>query len=205
MVVYAYILHVYYVSICVLKFVIIFVYVCTCSVIFLCQLPVILFNLSFCYRFSFFFSSRRRHTRCALVTGVQTCALPICALAALPGLVALRALGTMVASRISSTSRSSASCRFRSCDRDPSERRISTPSAVIRRPAMTASRCLIASGSDGLFATSKRSCTALSVVFTCWPPAPVERTKLSVSSSLSMEIDRVTGMRGKSEIGRAHV
>src|SRR3546814_4693768 len=26
---------------------------------------------------SFFFSSRRRHTRCALVTGVQTCALPI--------------------------------------------------------------------------------------------------------------------------------
>src|SRR3546814_4860741 len=30
--------------------------------------------LFFCY---FFFSSRRRHTRCALVTGVQTCALPI--------------------------------------------------------------------------------------------------------------------------------
>src|SRR3546814_2809918 len=29
-----------------------------------------------CY-FNFFFSSRRRHTRCALVTGVQTCALPI--------------------------------------------------------------------------------------------------------------------------------
>src|SRR3546814_17808043 len=30
----------------------------------------------------FFFSSRRRHTRCALVTGVQTCALPICEQAA---------------------------------------------------------------------------------------------------------------------------
>src|SRR3546814_17192863 len=30
----------------------------------------------------FFFSSRRRHTRCALVTGVQTCALPISALEA---------------------------------------------------------------------------------------------------------------------------
>src|SRR3546814_9502877 len=29
------------------------------------------------YLFFFFFSSRRRHTRCALVTGVQTCALPI--------------------------------------------------------------------------------------------------------------------------------
>src|SRR3546814_9575801 len=27
---------------------------------------------------TFFFSSRRRHTICALVTGVQTCALPIC-------------------------------------------------------------------------------------------------------------------------------
>src|SRR3546814_2147830 len=27
--------------------------------------------------YSCFFSSRRRHTRCALVTGVQTCALPI--------------------------------------------------------------------------------------------------------------------------------
>src|SRR3546814_20876272 len=30
-----------------------------------------------CFDLSFFFSSRRRHTRCALVTGVQTCALPI--------------------------------------------------------------------------------------------------------------------------------
>src|SRR3546814_9525281 len=41
--------------------------------------------LSICVRYEsyhfagyFFFSSRRRHTRCALVTGVQTCALPIC-------------------------------------------------------------------------------------------------------------------------------
>src|SRR3546814_7567306 len=30
-----------------------------------------------CLLVVFFFSSRRRHTRCALVTGVQTCALPI--------------------------------------------------------------------------------------------------------------------------------
>src|SRR3546814_7395970 len=35
------------------------------------------FLLWFLFFFSFFFSSRRRHTRCALVTGVQTCALPI--------------------------------------------------------------------------------------------------------------------------------
>src|SRR6184192_3528685 len=34
----------------------------------------LVFLLSF-----FFFSSRRRHTRCRLVTGVQTCALPISA------------------------------------------------------------------------------------------------------------------------------
>src|SRR3546814_4657076 len=37
-----------------------------------CVLDGIVFVFSF-----FFFSSRRRHTRCALVTGVQTCALPI--------------------------------------------------------------------------------------------------------------------------------
>src|SRR3546814_17014544 len=40
----------------------------------------------------FFFSSRRRHTRCALVTGVQTCALPI----SLPsGLVSSFSLATV--------------------------------------------------------------------------------------------------------------
>src|SRR3546814_10050411 len=32
--------------------------------------------MCFCFG-KFLFSSRRRHTRCALVTGVQTCALPI--------------------------------------------------------------------------------------------------------------------------------
>src|SRR3546814_8867142 len=48
----------------------------------------------------FLFSSRRRHTRCALVTGVQTCALPI-STSPLPGAqlvnetnAALQALGT---------------------------------------------------------------------------------------------------------------
>src|SRR3546814_4605284 len=41
---------------------------CLFNSVLLC--PYLLFCL-------FFFSSRRRHTRCALVTGVQTCALPI--------------------------------------------------------------------------------------------------------------------------------
>src|SRR3546814_8089929 len=44
-----------------------------------CLYVVVLFCV--CFRLvlymCFFFSSRRRHTRCALVTGVQTCALPI--------------------------------------------------------------------------------------------------------------------------------
>src|SRR3546814_10341174 len=50
----------------------------------------------FCF---FFFSSRRRHTRCALVTGVQTCALPISpriAYAAAAG-IALTAAGAFAA------------------------------------------------------------------------------------------------------------
>src|SRR3546814_9959395 len=43
------------------------------------QLPDSLLFQSICLDLIlvFFFSSRRRHTRCALVTGVQTCALPI--------------------------------------------------------------------------------------------------------------------------------
>src|SRR3546814_6519177 len=49
-------------------------YLCTmCSIMFFCgSMLHVLF-----IRWFFFFSSRRRHTRCALVTGVQTCALPI--------------------------------------------------------------------------------------------------------------------------------
>src|SRR3546814_20701200 len=37
----------------------------------------ILLHYVICFYVCFFFSSRRRHTICALVTGVQTCALPI--------------------------------------------------------------------------------------------------------------------------------
>src|SRR3546814_2029904 len=52
------------------------------SVLSLLFLVIVLFFFlvgvcSFLCFFFFFFSSRRRHTRCALVTGVQTCALPI--------------------------------------------------------------------------------------------------------------------------------
>src|SRR3546814_1772215 len=44
-----------------------------CIVVVLCCVDVCVLVFVCC----FFFSSRRRHTRCALVTGVQTCALPI--------------------------------------------------------------------------------------------------------------------------------
>src|SRR3546814_8594266 len=48
-----------------LLFVVVWFFFVLCWLVFVCFLFV-------------FFSSRRRHTRCALVTGVQTCALPIC-------------------------------------------------------------------------------------------------------------------------------
>src|SRR3546814_2116826 len=40
----------------------------------MCRVYIYVDLFALCF---FFFSSRRRHTRCALVTGVQTCALPI--------------------------------------------------------------------------------------------------------------------------------
>src|SRR3546814_6513303 len=43
----------------------------------------------------FFFSSRRRHTRCALVTGVQTCALPISVTTELMDIDTARKAGAM--------------------------------------------------------------------------------------------------------------
>src|SRR3546814_5835369 len=46
---------------------------CLLFVVLSCIWCVLIFDI---LRF-FFFSGRRRHTRCALVTGVQTCALPI--------------------------------------------------------------------------------------------------------------------------------
>src|SRR3546814_4139060 len=48
----------------------------------------------------FFFSSRRRHTRCALVTGVQTCALPIWTRLAVVMRLLLDAVGDGAAARI---------------------------------------------------------------------------------------------------------
>src|SRR3546814_186586 len=62
--------------------VVLYVYDCVFFDLFCIFLIVYFFRMlclcDFYIRFYFFFfSSRRRHTRCALVTGVQTCALPI--------------------------------------------------------------------------------------------------------------------------------
>src|SRR3546814_9958762 len=82
-----------------------------------------LVNCSLTYMQFIFFSSRRRHTRCALVTGVQTCALPI----SLPVAPVTRIILVLLSVRISScigsctaTGRSGdqigrASCRERVC------------------------------------------------------------------------------------------
>src|SRR3546814_5756658 len=73
------------------------------------------------YIFVFFFSSRRRHTRCALVTGVQTCALPICGVAfPLVVLTALLIYGLSLTRHLSDPIRGDeqigrASCRERVC------------------------------------------------------------------------------------------
>src|SRR3546814_5506336 len=52
--------------------------VCTASYV-VVTYSFIVWMSPFSSMFFLFFSSRRRHTRCALVTGVQTCALPISA------------------------------------------------------------------------------------------------------------------------------
>src|SRR3546814_4369241 len=79
----------------------------------------------------FFFSSRRRHTRCALVTGVQTCALPICfateTLIEGLGLATLAELGRFLhADRICKTRRSGrlSAAQLRRLDERSEERRV---------------------------------------------------------------------------------
>src|SRR3546814_8898163 len=58
-----------------------------------------------------FFSSRRRHTRCALVTGVQTCALPILHFHAGGLSMAVRPLRALAVQRIMPAGQPVAPCR----------------------------------------------------------------------------------------------
>src|SRR3546814_4131672 len=72
----------------------------------------------------FFFSSRRRHTRCALVTGVQTCALPIsCAKnGSIAAVMAIYHFSAKVISRANGSS-AVASAAYRAAERSE-ERRV---------------------------------------------------------------------------------
>src|SRR3546814_4148142 len=54
-----------------------------CILVIVSVMFIVFKSLYFCYSL-FFFSSRRRHTRCALVTGAQTCALPISVASRIP-------------------------------------------------------------------------------------------------------------------------
>src|SRR3546814_21003496 len=73
----------------------------------------------------FFFSSRRRHTRCALVTGVQTCALPI-------------SVRRRAARRYRGPCRAGRGSRRRR--RRPSSCRLPLPAARLRRPDIAPAR-----------------------------------------------------------------
>src|SRR3546814_6906001 len=67
----------------------------TLMVICRCRSSVGVYDIVF-----FFFSSRRRHTRCALVTGVQTCALPIFSFVMCTGFEGIMAIKYMMGERI---------------------------------------------------------------------------------------------------------
>jgi len=103
------------------------------------------------------------------------------------GLVALRGGGGgRAASRSRASSFWRASSRLASRMRWRSAVMISSPSRVIRRPARAASLCFTASDKLGDAIAAKRSCTAVSSLFTFCPPGPEAREKLSFSSCSAM-------------------
>src|SRR3546814_3756601 len=93
-----------------------------------------------------FFACRRRHTRCALVTGVQTCALPIAASetdAVVPAplstfMIAPSPMNFFTVSGTAATRRSNATCSFRTaifilCDQLASKTTTNVVAAIATR------------------------------------------------------------------------
>ena len=78
-----------------------------------------------------------------------------------------------------------------------------TPSCVRRLPASFMRRSATSVGSEGERRASKRSCTAVEEVLTCWPPGPEARTKLSEISLSSIAREEVIAIiaRVPSEAG----
>ena len=106
--------------------------------------------------------------------------------AAAPGVVGTRARGTASAARSFSTSRSTASSRFRSWLRS------SCATARRTAPALLATRRFCASVSALEASTSRIASTRVDDFCACWPPGPLEReTLISISESGSVT-ERVT-------------
>jgi len=104
------------------------------------------------------------------------------------GFVGRRRLGRRLACRMRSTSRCSASSRLRSRLRCDWAVMMMTPSCVRRLPASFMRRMATSFGREGERRASKRSCTALAVLLTCWPPGPEARIALSSISLSSIPI-----------------
>jgi hypothetical protein len=88
--------------------------------------------------------------------------------------------------------RSRPSLRFRSCDLKRFAFIISMPLALMRFLASCSNRDRTFSGKDVECLTSKRSCTAVAALLTCWPPGPGERINLKRISLSSSSIASVT-------------
>jgi hypothetical protein len=61
----------------------------------------------------------------------------------------------------------------------------------MRLPASVFKRKKTASDRAGLWRAAKRNCTALSVLFTFWPPGPSDRMKCSSISLSSIDMEGV--------------
>ena len=102
------------------------------------------------------------------------------------GRVLRRRLGLTAALRSSSTSRSRAASRFCACVLNARESITTTPSAVMREPAIVFRRARNSSSIERDRPASKRNCTAVATLLTFWPPGPDERTNRSSMSESSM-------------------
>src|SRR3546814_8166492 len=80
--------------------------------------------------FLFCFASRRRHTRCALVTGVQTCALPISAPSRIVPVRSILVFPTLLSRRPHRPASSPPPARGRPISNEPT-RPVPSPSLVV--------------------------------------------------------------------------
>ena len=105
---------------------------------------------------------------------------------AVVGLVGLRWRGTNSAARSFSTSRSTASSRFRAWLRS------SWATARSTGPTRPTTRRFCTSESADDASTSKTASTLVDDFCACWPPGPLDRETLSPISETGNETERVT-------------